>query len=198
MTIVTALPIAVLRLQYTIVRIPLEVIDDQLLSRLTPHGPARLLYQRSLTLLDRLVLGATATASVPTTTAAETHPDRHDNAPEHEPGVDDEKHTPAGDGAENHTVSTDSDHKENADLNENAARTLDRDLLASQLEDIEAAHPTTPAVLTQFTDAATTPPDTALTPELAHWAAELTHTEVPPGASKTPDDPGFVPTDDHH
>jgi hypothetical protein len=48
----TDLPLAVLRFQYQMARVPLQMIEDQFLARLDPDTPARLFYERSLGALD--------------------------------------------------------------------------------------------------------------------------------------------------
>jgi hypothetical protein len=46
------LPLAVLRYQYQMARVPFQVIEDQFVARMNPEAPARLLYERSLGALD--------------------------------------------------------------------------------------------------------------------------------------------------
>src|SRR5262245_9891523 len=46
------LPLAVLRYQYQMARVPFQLIEDQLVARMDPEAPARLLYERSLGALD--------------------------------------------------------------------------------------------------------------------------------------------------
>lgn len=48
-------PMAVLRLQYRIVRFPLQVIEERVVARMGAEAPARLFYERSLGLLDAAV-----------------------------------------------------------------------------------------------------------------------------------------------
>ncbi|WP_304108838.1 IF2 family translation initiation factor [Mycolicibacterium bacteremicum] len=48
-------PRTVLRLQYQIVRIPLQLLEDRVMSRLENEAPARLLYERSLGALDAAI-----------------------------------------------------------------------------------------------------------------------------------------------
>ncbi len=48
-------PQAVLRFQYRIVRFPLQIIEERLVARMGSEAPARLLYERSLGLLDAVV-----------------------------------------------------------------------------------------------------------------------------------------------
>ncbi|MBC2642011.1 MULTISPECIES: hypothetical protein [unclassified Rhodococcus (in: high G+C Gram-positive bacteria)] len=186
MHIVTTLPLAVLRIQYTIVRIPLALIDDQLLSRLTPEGPARRLYQRSLDVLDGVV-GAVLGETV----------HGRPGSP-HEARMTLVEFGPEDETAEPNTPAAHLDHAENAELNAKAARKLDSDLTAEQIAHIPAAERPTPDVLARLTDAATAAPDIDITPELAHRAAELSHAGTPPSASKIPNDPGFVPTTENH
>jgi hypothetical protein len=45
-------PMAVLRLQYRIVRFPLQMIEERVVARMGSEAPARLFYERSLGLLD--------------------------------------------------------------------------------------------------------------------------------------------------
>jgi hypothetical protein len=45
-------PLAVLRFQYRIARLPLQVIEEQVVARMGAEVPARLFYERSLGLLD--------------------------------------------------------------------------------------------------------------------------------------------------
>ena len=53
MTILTALPVAALRVQYTIARYPLQLIEAQLGTWLPSQAPVRLIYERGFGLLDR-------------------------------------------------------------------------------------------------------------------------------------------------
>lgn len=53
MTILIALPVAALRVQYTIARYPLQVIEAQLGARLPSQARVRLIYERGCGLLDR-------------------------------------------------------------------------------------------------------------------------------------------------
>jgi hypothetical protein len=46
------LPLAVLRYQYQMARVPFQLIEDQFVARMDPEAPARLLYERSLGALD--------------------------------------------------------------------------------------------------------------------------------------------------
>ena len=45
---IAEIPFAVLRFQYQIARIPLQLIEDQMAARLYKEAPARLFYERSL------------------------------------------------------------------------------------------------------------------------------------------------------
>ncbi len=48
-------PLAVLRFQYRIARLPLQVIEERVVARMGSEAPARLFYERSLGLLDAAV-----------------------------------------------------------------------------------------------------------------------------------------------
>jgi hypothetical protein len=48
-------PLAVLRLQYRIVRFPLQVIEERVVARMGSEAPTRLFYERSFGLLDAAV-----------------------------------------------------------------------------------------------------------------------------------------------
>ena len=52
---ITAIPKAVLRFQYQVARVPLQLIDDRFVARMNDEAPARLFYERSLGLLDTAV-----------------------------------------------------------------------------------------------------------------------------------------------
>ena len=52
---VAEIPFVVLRFQYQIARLPLQLIEDQVAARLRSEGPARLLYERSFGALDATV-----------------------------------------------------------------------------------------------------------------------------------------------
>jgi hypothetical protein len=52
---ILTVPFTILRLQYTILRIPLQLVEDQLMSRLATESPARLMYERTLGVLDGAV-----------------------------------------------------------------------------------------------------------------------------------------------
>jgi hypothetical protein len=45
-------PFAVLRFQYQLARLPLQVIEDRVFTRISQEAPARLFYERSLGMLD--------------------------------------------------------------------------------------------------------------------------------------------------
>jgi hypothetical protein len=48
-------PFAVLRFQYQLARLPLQLIEERVVARMDSEAPARLLYERSLGLLDTTV-----------------------------------------------------------------------------------------------------------------------------------------------
>jgi len=48
-------PLAVLRVPYMIVRLPLQLIEQQVMSRLSEEAPVRLVYERTLGALDGAV-----------------------------------------------------------------------------------------------------------------------------------------------
>ena len=52
---IAEIPFVVLRFQYQIARLPLQLIEDQVVARLRSEGPARLLYERSFGALDATV-----------------------------------------------------------------------------------------------------------------------------------------------
>jgi hypothetical protein len=52
---VTSVPFAVLRFQYQVVRLPLQLIEERLFARLDSEAPARLFFERSLGKLDETV-----------------------------------------------------------------------------------------------------------------------------------------------
>ena len=57
---VTDLPLAVLRFQYQMARVPFQVMEEQFVARMDPQAPARLFYERWLGALDAaagMVLG---------------------------------------------------------------------------------------------------------------------------------------------
>src|ERR1700742_5065063 len=49
---VTDLPVAVLRFQYQMARVPFQVMEEQFVARMDPQAPARLFYERWLGALD--------------------------------------------------------------------------------------------------------------------------------------------------
>lgn len=51
----TAIPKAVLKFQYQMARLPLQLIDERFVARMNDEAPARLFYQRSLGMLDTAV-----------------------------------------------------------------------------------------------------------------------------------------------
>lgn len=52
---ITAIPKAVLKFQYQVARVPLQMIDDRFVARMNDEAPARLFYERSLGMLDTVV-----------------------------------------------------------------------------------------------------------------------------------------------
>jgi hypothetical protein len=52
---ITTVPFALLRFQYQLVRLPLQVIEDRVIVRMGAEAPARLFYERSLGVLDATV-----------------------------------------------------------------------------------------------------------------------------------------------
>ena len=52
---IAEIPLVVLRFQYQIARLPLQLIEDQVAARLRSEAPARLLYERSFGALDATV-----------------------------------------------------------------------------------------------------------------------------------------------
>lgn len=52
---IVSVPLAVLRVQYKIARFPLQVIEQQVMSRMPTEAPARLMYERGLGMLDGTV-----------------------------------------------------------------------------------------------------------------------------------------------
>ncbi|PQP22514.1 hypothetical protein [Rhodococcus opacus] len=197
MNIITALPLAILRVQYTIVRYPLHLIDEQVIAHLAPAAPARRLYRGGLDLLDcavGTVLGhqdraqrdADAPPRITLVTGAASDTDDDSSASDI---ADAEVETAARSAA-----------VENAELNEKAAHQLDTDMLAEHLDDIDdievprrhehsptadTADPATTTVITQLADAASTEPDTTLTGELADRVAELARADTPPPGTRT-------------
>ncbi len=137
MNIITALPLAILRAQYTIVRYPLRLVDEQVIAHLAPAAPARRLYRGSLSLLDcavGTVLGhqdrahdaADTTPRVTLVSGTASDTDRDPSAPDN--------------AAADAETAPRSATVENAELNEKAAHQLDTDLLAEHLEDIETQY----------------------------------------------------------
>jgi hypothetical protein len=61
---ITDVPFAVLRFQYQVARFPLQVIEDRVVARLDSEAPARLLYERSLGMLDLAVGNALSAPAV--------------------------------------------------------------------------------------------------------------------------------------
>src|SRR5262249_54515794 len=49
---VTDLPLAVLRFQYQLARVPFQVMEEQFVARMDPQAPARLFYEHWLGALD--------------------------------------------------------------------------------------------------------------------------------------------------
>jgi hypothetical protein len=52
---VIKMPLSILRFQYQLVRIPLQVIEDRVISRMNGEAPGRLIFERSLGVLDATV-----------------------------------------------------------------------------------------------------------------------------------------------
>ena len=52
---ITRVPFAVLRFQYQLVRVPLQLIEERVVARMGTEAPARLFYERSLGVLDATV-----------------------------------------------------------------------------------------------------------------------------------------------
>ncbi|MCV7420345.1 IF2 family translation initiation factor [Mycobacterium yunnanensis] len=69
MSIVT-IPRTILRLQYQLVRLPLQLIEERVVSRLDAEAPARLVYERSLGVLDATVGNALGDARLKRTGAS--------------------------------------------------------------------------------------------------------------------------------
>ncbi|BCI54037.1 hypothetical protein NIIDNTM18_33150 [Mycolicibacterium litorale] len=61
---ITDVPFAVLRFQYQIARFPLQMIEERVVARLDSEAPARLLYERSLGMLDLAVGNALSAPDV--------------------------------------------------------------------------------------------------------------------------------------
>ncbi|MDV6278745.1 IF2 family translation initiation factor, partial [Rhodococcus erythropolis] len=52
---ILTVPVTILRVQYKIVRFPLQLVEDHLMLRLSTESPARLMYERTLGVLDSAV-----------------------------------------------------------------------------------------------------------------------------------------------
>jgi hypothetical protein len=52
---IATIPLSILRFQYQLVRFPLEVIEERLVARMGAEAPVRLVYERSLGVLDATV-----------------------------------------------------------------------------------------------------------------------------------------------
>jgi hypothetical protein len=52
---IASIPRSILRFQYQLVRIPLQVIEERVVARLGAEAPARLVYERTLGVLDATV-----------------------------------------------------------------------------------------------------------------------------------------------
>ncbi|MFC9835488.1 hypothetical protein ACFVKB_16915 [Rhodococcus sp. NPDC127530] len=202
MNILTALPLAVLRVQYTIVRYPLHVIDDRVISHLAPSAPARRLYRGGLGLLDGAVGTVLGHQDRAHRAANAPAPPRVAPAPGSASVKDDDARAVEVTDAEVEATSR-SATVEHAELNEKAAQQLDTDLLAERLKvqaphqlehspSIDTVDPSTATVVTQLTDAASTEPGTTLTGELADRVAEIARAETPPPGT------GTTPTGKHH
>jgi hypothetical protein len=61
---ITDVPFAVLRFQYQIARLPLQLIEERVVARLDDEAPARLMYERSLGMLDLAVGNALSAPEV--------------------------------------------------------------------------------------------------------------------------------------
>ncbi|MFE5703660.1 hypothetical protein [Rhodococcus koreensis] len=201
MNILTALPLALLRVQYTIVRYPLHLIDDHVIAHLAPASPARQLYRGGLGLLDG-VAGTVLDPHNRAHRAADTAPRR---SPASGTASDsDSDASSSSDAAADVATVPRSAHSEIAELSQKAAQQLDTDVLVERLEDIEPTHrrgqsartgaadPAAATVITALAGAASTEPDTPLTGELADRVAELARADTrPPGT-------GTIPTGKRH
>ncbi|BAH51440.1 hypothetical protein [Rhodococcus opacus] len=197
MNAITALPLAVLRVQYTIVRYPLHLIDEQVIAHLAPTAPGRRLYRGGLELLDCAV--GTVLGHQDRAHRGADAPPRSNSDSGTAGDVDDPRPSDFIAESAPRTVTA-----ENAELNEKAAHQLDTDSFAKHLEDIETSHqlghsptsdtadPATTPVTTWLADAASTEPDTTLTGKLADRVAELAHTETPPPGTQE------IPTGERH
>lgn len=61
---ISEVPLAVLRFHYQLARFPLQVIEDRVVNRIPTEAPARLLYERSLGMLDATVGNALGDPSI--------------------------------------------------------------------------------------------------------------------------------------
>ncbi len=61
---ITDVPFAVLRFQYQLARVPLQLIEDRVVARMDAESPARLMYERSMGRLDLAVGGALGATDV--------------------------------------------------------------------------------------------------------------------------------------
>ncbi len=61
---ITKFPLAVLGFQYRIARLPLQLIEDRMAARMAAEAPARLLFERSLGMLDATVGGLLGDSSL--------------------------------------------------------------------------------------------------------------------------------------
>jgi hypothetical protein len=52
---ISEVPFAVLRFQYQLARFPLQLIEDRVVTRIPTEAPARLLFERSLGMMDTTV-----------------------------------------------------------------------------------------------------------------------------------------------
>jgi hypothetical protein len=52
---ITAVPLALLRFQYKVVRLPLDLVGQRVVARMDSEAPGRLIYERSLGALDAVV-----------------------------------------------------------------------------------------------------------------------------------------------
>jgi hypothetical protein len=52
---ITDIPFAVLKMQYRLARLPLQLVDERVFSRMESDAPARLFFERSLGMLDMTV-----------------------------------------------------------------------------------------------------------------------------------------------
>ena len=61
---ISEVPLAVLRFHYQLARFPLQVIEERVVNRIPTEAPARLLYERSLGMLDATVGNALGDPSI--------------------------------------------------------------------------------------------------------------------------------------